>query len=119
VANKRDIHKRIYIWVLLVLRFTKTISQTLENQTIIKQLIKAATSVGANDQEADGAESKHDFIHKYSISKKEAKESVYWLSILKDLKCGNLKLCKEAINEGKEIIKIISSIIINSKNNKS
>jgi len=48
---------------------------------IARQLLKASTSVGANSREAQGAESKADFIHKLKIAYKEAKETEYWLSL--------------------------------------
>jgi four helix bundle protein len=63
--------------------------QNLPKEQIFKvityQLAKASTSVGANYEEAQGAESKSDFIHKIGISLKEIRESNYWLRILKEL----------------------------------
>lgn len=72
---------------------------------IIKQLIRSVTSIGANDQEADGALTRKDFVKYYVTVRKETKETNYWLSTrMKDLQ-----------QEGKEIAKIVSSIIISAK----
>lgn len=107
----KDIHERIYQFVLKVLLFIRKLSKTQENLIIISQLSRSATSMGANDQEADGSHTKKDFISKYTIVRKESKESVYWLRILSDL---NPKLSnegKELIQEGTEIAKIVSTIM--------
>jgi len=82
-----------------------------EAKKLINQLIRSVTSVGANDQEADGVSSKRDFIHCYTIVRKELKETKYWLSLLSELN-SSLKLRLEpSIKESDELIKIVSSII--------
>jgi len=107
-----DIHKRIFDFVLNALKQIKYVPQTEENKIIINQLIRSVTSVGANDQEADGVSSKRDFIHCYTIVRKELKETKYWLSLLSELN-SSLKLRLEpSIKESDELIKIVSSIII-------
>jgi len=82
---------------------------------ISKQLIRSGTSIGANVEEAQNAESKPDFIHKMSISLKEARETNYWLKILiateKQLEPRLLPL----LNESNELISIIHAIIKNTK----
>lgn len=116
-VKKRDIHERIYKFALGVLKLVKVVPKTTENLVLIKQLVRSATSIGANALEADGSESKKEFIHRFSISKKEAKESLYWLSLISD-SVGEMKGSFEPlINENKEIILIISKIIINTKKN--
>ena len=75
-----------------------------------KQLLRSSTSIGANIHEAISAESKKDFIHKLSISLKEARETKYWLVLLN--KSGYLKSDYQQIDT---IIKILVSIILTSK----
>lgn len=109
-----DIHDRIFKFVIRVLKVIKYIPQTVENKIVINQLVRSATSVGANDQEADGVSSKRDFIHCYTVVRKELKETHYWLRILSEIdgKLGNrLTLL---LKENEELIKIISSIISNA-----
>lgn len=107
----RDIHERIYKFVTRVLNLIKYIPRTPENIVLISQITRSATSMGANDQEADGTNSKKDFIAKYSIVRKEGKETEYWLKLISDtnpkLKVRMVSLMKEV----DEIIRIVSSII--------
>lgn len=113
----KDIHERIYEFVIRVINITKILPKTPQNEVIIYQLTKSATSMGANDQEADGAESKKDFISKYTIVKKENKETNYWLRLIFDT---NPEIAAHMVGlreEGLEILRIISAIILNSKRN--
>jgi four helix bundle protein len=111
----RDIHERIYKFVIRVINLTKHLSKNAQNDVIVRQLVKSATSMGANDQEADGAESKKDFIAKYSIVKKENKETNYWLKVVEDTNSEIAPRIQELKQEGIELVKIISAIIISAK----
>lgn len=114
-----DIHERIYKFVLLVLKLLSLLSKTPTNLIIVDQCGRAATSVGANDQEADACESRKDFIAKYSIAKKELKETNYWLRLIKDTNPSLNSDIYSIQQEGKELLLIVSSIIKNSKKVKS
>ncbi len=81
---------------------------------ISNQLLKSGTSIGANVREAQNAESKNDFIHKFKIAAKEVEESIYWLELCKMSK--NCPDCSSLINQIHTISKIINKIIISSKN---
>ena len=89
-----------------------------ENKEFIisKQLLKSATSIGANVEEATAAQSKRDFINKMSIASKEARETKYWLRLLNDSELTTLDVLDE-IKEVNHIINIITKIIITAKNN--
>lgn len=77
--NNYDLEERTAKFGEKIIKFAKKISKTSENIPIITQLVKAGTSIGANYCEATEAESKKDFAHKISISKKESKETKFWL----------------------------------------
>lgn len=111
----RDIHERIYQFVIRVLNLLKKLPNSPENLVIREQLAGSATSMGANDQEADGAESKKDFIAKYTIVKKEGKESNYWLRVIAETNPKLREETTELTKEGKEIVLIVSSIIMSTK----
>lgn len=68
-----------------VVKLCKGVPNSKLNDPITSQLLRSATSVGANYFEANGASSKRDFRNKIHICKKEAKETTYWLSILEDI----------------------------------
>ena len=117
-ARKKDIHDRIYKFVIKVLEEINKLPATPENLILRKQCARSVTSTGANAVEADGAESKRDFIHKFTISKKESKETLYWLNVISDHNSQSKLKFLSLIKENQEIIAIISKIIINSKKNK-
>lgn len=113
-----DIHERIYQFVLRVISVTKVLKKTEQNSILVNQVLRSATSMGANDQEADGTDSKKDFIAKYAIVRKETKETNYWLRLIADTNPELLSRMKNLMQEGKEIAKIISSIIISARKQK-
>lgn len=78
-------------------------------------MLRAGISVGANVKEAISAQSKRDFIHKLSISLKEAPETKYWLNLLKDSDYLAPDTFDMLNNTSNEIIKILSSIILSTK----
>lgn len=80
-----------------------------------KQLLRSATSVGANIREAQNAQSLADFIHKLSISIKECNESQYWLELLKDSHYIDSKIYTPMYYKSQEIYKMLSSSLITSK----
>jgi len=110
-----DIHERIYNFVLRVLKLLASLPKASLNLIIIDQCGRAVTSVGANDQEADACESKKDFIAKYSLVKKELKETNYWLRLINDVNPTFRSNMENIQQEGREILLIVSSIIKNTK----
>jgi len=112
----QDIHSRIYKFVINCFKnVVKKIPRTTESLPIISQLSSSLTSMGANDQEADGASTKKDFIAKYYIVKKETKETKYWLSVIKDTNLLIKDIVEPYIEECHEILMIVSKIINNTK----
>lgn len=82
---------------------------------VARQLLRSATSVGANIREAQNAESKADFIHKMKVAAKEADETEYWLLICKAAK--DYPYSEELLEKLLSVIKILNKIISSSKNN--
>ena len=114
MQKKFDIHDRILAFVIRILRFIKIIPRTVDYKPLIDQLIRSATSIGANDQEADGVSSKRDFLHCYTIVRKEAKETLYWLTLFSELYPELKPRMKLLFQENQEIIRIVSSILKNA-----
>ncbi|WP_424098134.1 four helix bundle protein [Moorena producens] len=114
--TKKDIQERTLKFSVRIVNLCKFLRQNGgTGYDLSKQLIRCGTSIGANVEEAQNAESKRDFIHKMSISLKEARETNYWLKILiateKNLEPRLLSL----LNESNELISIIYAIIKNTK----
>ncbi|AKM84972.1 MAG: hypothetical protein VE98_C0001G0518 [candidate division Kazan bacterium GW2011_GWA1_50_15] len=78
-------------------------------------MIRSGTSVSANLQEADAGISRKDFINKITISLKEARETIYWLTLLKDSNYIALDRWQAIVSEGDEIARILAQIKINSQ----
>lgn len=83
---------------------------------ISKQLLRSGTSIGANIEEALAGQSRKDFIHKLSISSKEARETKYWLRLLKESRLTNIDVDTH-IFEIQQIVNILTSIIKTTQEN--
>ncbi|HSX19210.1 MAG TPA: four helix bundle protein [Candidatus Saccharimonadales bacterium] len=111
----KDIYEWTYQFSLKVVKFTRKLPKSIEADVIKKQLMRSATSIAANLQEADGSKTRQEFRHAVSISKKEAKETKLWLRMIADLyKVLSLE-ATDLISENEQIIKILSAIVINTK----
>ena len=98
-----------------VLKMIMKIKKDDVGKHISNQLMRSATSSGANYEEACGAQSKADFTHKMQIVLKELKESIYWLKLLKKAELINLDLLDINLNEAEELSNIIAKSIITVK----
>ena len=78
-----EIRERTFVFAVRVIKLVKTFPRTMDAAEIGRQLLRAATSVGANVEEAHGGESQRDFVHKMSVACKEARETRYWLRLVK------------------------------------
>ena len=112
--NKRiyTLEERTYQFAKSVRIFCKKLSKSLLNSDDIKQLIRSSGSIGANYVEANESLSKKDFLMRVKISRKEAKESIYWLRLISETEQNiNQDDVHKLINEATELLKIVSSII--------
>lgn len=105
-----DIRERTFQFAVRVTRAVRDLPDDAATRVVAYQLVKAATSVGANVEEADAAESKRDFVHKMSIARKEARESRYWLRIVRASIAENDEWISLQ-QESEEIARILSTII--------
>lgn len=114
-SKQYDLEERTLEFAMRSVKFFKESPKTVANGEIGKQLIRAATSVGANYIEANEALSKKDFLMRIKICRKEAKESGYWLKLIEannpDLRNEQELLLKESI----ELMKIFGSILTKSQ----
>jgi len=109
-----DIRERTFQFAVRVIKATGTFHRSVPAEVIQRQLVRAATSIGANVEEADSAESKADFIHKVSIAAKEARESRYWIRIVRAT-LNQDPVWQQLQTEAEEITRILSTIIRNTK----
>lgn len=111
-----DLEERTVKFSEMLIALCKNIKITVTNENIIKQVLRSATSVGANYREANGAASKTDFKAKIFLCKKEANETMYWLRLLLNEINENQKVViKELWQENKELLLIFSKIASSSR----
>ena len=110
-SKKYDLEERTIEFSKNIIDFTRKIPQNSISKSLISQLVRSGTSIGANYMEADEASSKKDFINKISISNKEAKETRYWLKLFAHT-FPNFKLEAEKLwREAQELNLILAAII--------
>ena len=111
-----DLEERTFQFAKAVRLFVKTLPKTIANIEDAKQIVKASGSVSSNYREANESLSKKDFLMRMKISRKEAKESAYWLRLIHETnKLNNTSETQNLIQEANELKKIFSSIIEKSK----
>ena len=116
ISNKKqyDLEERTFEFATNVRAFIKQLHKSIANIEDSKQLVKSSGSVGANYIEANESLSKKDFIMRLKISRKEAKESRYWLRLL-DVQKDLLETRNSLLQEATELMNIFGSIINKSK----
>ena len=112
---KMKLKDRTYQYSIKMIEFLDNLPKDSSAQIISKQLLRSATSIGANIVEAQASSSKKDFTKYFNYSLKSANESVYWLNLLKDAKKINNNQTEYLLNETKELAKILGSSILTLK----
>ncbi|NIV69367.1 MAG: four helix bundle protein [Phycisphaerae bacterium] len=112
---KSDLKHRSYEYSIKMIEFLDTLPKDVSTEVITKQLLRSATSIGANIVEAKGASSKRDFTNFFSHSLKSANESLYWLGLLRDGKKMNNPQIEYLLNETKELANMLGSSILTLK----
>ena len=102
--------RRTTQYAIGVFKFLRTLPHDVAVKVIAYQLGKSASSIGANYHEANRSESREDFIHKISISLKEANESAYWFKVIEGLFDANEEI-NELIKETTELRNVLQSIL--------
>lgn len=116
MKRKIDIDKRAQRFAIDAIKLTNQFPKTPAGFAIANQFSRSSMSIGANLVEAQDSVSIKEFVHKLSISLKEAKETLYWLEIIKETILLNVEVSR-LVTECQELIKIIAKIIINTKKN--
>lgn len=112
--KENDLLKRTFNFGVNCLKYLRKLEINPENNLVRFQLGISCTSVGANYEESQAGSSKPDFINKVKISLREARESNYWLRILKELNENEDKQLEILIQESREIKNILGAIVNNS-----
>ena len=108
--DKLVLEKRTKAFAISVIRYVATVPTTYVEIVLGRQLLKSATSIGANYREANRAESRKDFTHKIGIVEKEAAETQYWLELCDEAMIGNIQVRRSLYRECTELLAIFTRI---------
>jgi four helix bundle protein len=116
-GKQKDIRERSFAYALRAVKLHEFLQERKNGTCWIlgKQYLRAATSIGANIEEAQSGESRADFIHKYGIAQKEAKESHYWLRLLAEAGIVPTGRLVPLTRETEELYAVITAIIRNAR----
>ena len=112
---KTDLKSRSYEYSLAIIAFLDKLSRDASTQIIARQLLRSATSIGANIIEAQASPSRRDFTNFFTHSLKSANESRYWLELLRDSNKAGKDIIEPLLQETKEIANILGSSILTLK----
>ncbi len=116
---RRDICERTFEFAVQAVSLCKKLDERPGvARTLSRQLLRSATSIGANVEEAQGGQSKADFISKYAIARKEARETHYWLRLLAATSIIEQEEVSDLVQECNELIAILTTIIKNAQANR-
>lgn len=113
--RKSIIQDKSFAFAIRIVKLYKHLTANQKEFVLSKQLLRSGTAVGALVREAQNAESKADFIHKLAIAQKECDESIYWIELLKETEYLNVKEFESISLETTELLKMIRSAIMTTK----
>ncbi|MDH7514676.1 MAG: four helix bundle protein [Bacteroidota bacterium] len=116
----RDIKERTFAFAVEIVRLCRRLEAYADvSRALGKQLLRSGTSIGSNVEEAQAGQSLADFVSKYAIALKEARETIYWLRLLRAAGFGEADQIDSLNREANELSRIIGSIVVNAKKRKS
>ena len=114
-----DLLERTIVYSRRVIKAYRDLEKDGVGRILGRQLVRSATSIGANLHEAQGGQTRPDFISKISIAQKEALETVYWLKVLEGENIVSGVVLKELLDEASQLSPILAKISVTSKKNLS
>jgi four helix bundle protein len=112
---RNDLEERLLDFGARVIRLVEALPKSVAGRRLGDQLLRSGTSVGANFEEAQAAESKEDFVHKLQVALKEARESTYWLRLIARSKLLKPERVDGLIDESQQIRAILSKSVATVK----
>jgi four helix bundle protein len=104
------VQTKSYAFAIRIVKAYKYLCEHQKEYVLSKQLLRSGTSIGANIEEAIGGQSRKDFFAKLSIAYKEARETQYWIKLLRDTQYLSEDQSESLLNDADELLRIIGSI---------
>ena len=111
----RDLDERLLEYAARIMKLVESLPRSLAGRRIGDQLLRSGTSVGASYEEAQGAESHGDFVHKLQVALKELRESNYWLRLLVKSEVLPATRLRDLIGESNQLLAILSKAVATAK----
>lgn len=119
MAKSNVLQEKSYNFAIRIVKLAQFLREKKSEYILSKQLIRSGTSIGANIEEASGAQSDSDFIAKLHISLKEAKESHYWIRLLRDTDFITQAQAESMLTDLNEIITLLTRSLKTLKSRKN
>ena len=110
MKNNNIIQQKSYAFAVRIVKLSRYLQNVKKEYVLSKQLLRSGTSIGANIEEAIGGQSEKDFFAKLTISYKEARETHYWIRLLKDTDYLSNDESENLLKDIDELLRIIGSI---------
>jgi four helix bundle protein len=111
MKKENAVQFKSYAFAIRFVKLSRYLYREKKEYILSKQILRSGTSIGANIEEAIGGHSRRDFLHKISIAYKEARETRYWLKLLRDSNILQKRYAEPIIKDCDELIKLTASII--------
>jgi four helix bundle protein len=115
VNARNDLCERLLNYAIRIVKLVQMLPKTMVGKRIGDQLLRSGTSAGANYEEAQGAESHNDFVHKLQISLKEVRESYFWLRVISGVGLLPSNRLETLLDESNQLCKILSKSVATAK----
>lgn len=104
------VQHKSYSFALRIIKLYQYLASKKNEYVLSKQILRSGTSIGANIEEAIGGQTRKDFFLKITLGYKEARETHYWLRLLRDAFILELKISESLLKDCEEILKLLTSI---------
>jgi four helix bundle protein len=115
--DRNVVRDKSYGFALRVIRLTRSLREQ-RGYEIAGQLLRSGASIGANVEEAQAAHSRPDFVAKMSIAAKEARETLYWLRLLRDSGTGTPEEVRAMLQDADELVRLLTAIVKTGQSSK-
>lgn len=109
--------EKSYAFAIRIVKLSKWLTAEKKVYQLADQVMRSGTSIGANLEEAVGAQSKRDFVAKCGVAYKEARETHYWLRLLRDTDHLESKMASSLLADCDELLRILSATLLTAKAN--
>jgi len=116
-ARRNVVLEKSFVFAVGIVKTGRCLQLDQREWVLSKQLIRSGTSIGANIEEAMAAQSKKDFLSKMSIALKEARETHYWLRVIRDSGLANGVEMEARLPACQELVRLLSSITLTTREN--